>query len=128
MTLFSETILIFISGLMPNLIKKSWTVSNNGAYSILSELSLFRKNILEEDEIFAHYLIVYTQSPIIRTGRIRTDAEFLGKFKNRALGSSNLRTTSKNLRTTSAQIYKAKNQELLPCQRALLYLHFSIRL
>jgi hypothetical protein len=50
------------------------------------------------------------QSPIIRTGRIRTDVEFLGKFKNRALGSSNSRTTSKNLRTTSAQIFKAKNQ------------------
>ena len=49
----------------------------------------------------------------IRTGRIRTDAEFFGKFKNRALGSSNLRTTSKNLRTASAQIFKAKNRALL---------------
>jgi hypothetical protein len=53
---------------------------------------------------------MYTQSPIIRTGRIRTAAEFLGKFKNRAVGSSNLRTTSKNLRTATAQIFKAKNQ------------------
>ena len=52
----------------------------------------------------------YTQSPFIRTSPIRTGAEFLGKFKNRALGGSNLRTTSKNLRTASAQIFKAKNQ------------------
>ena len=52
----------------------------------------------------------YTQSPIIRTGRISSGAEFLGKFKNRALGSSNLRTTTKNLRTATAQIFKAKNQ------------------
>ena len=56
----------------------------------------------------------YTQSLIIRTGCIRTDAGFLGKFKNQALGSSNLRTTSKNLRTASAQIFKAKNRVLLP--------------
>jgi hypothetical protein len=34
----------------------------------------------------------------------------MGKFKNRALGGSNLKTTSKNLRTASAQIFKAKNQ------------------
>ena len=54
--------------------------------------------------------IIYTQSPFIRTSLIRTGAEFLGKFKNRALGGSNLRTTSKNLRTASAQIFKAKNQ------------------
>ena len=54
--------------------------------------------------------IIYTQSPFIRTSLIRTGAEFLGKFKNLALSSSNLRTTSKNLRTTSAQIFKAKNQ------------------
>ena len=52
----------------------------------------------------------YTQSPIIRTGPIRLGAEFWGKFKTRALGSSNLRTTSKNLRTASPQIFKAKNQ------------------
>ena len=58
--------------------------------------------------------IGYTQSPIIRTGPIRLGAEFLGKFKTRALGSSNLRTTSKNLRTASAQIFKAKNRVLLP--------------
>ena len=50
-----------------------------------------------------------TQSPMIRTSLIRTDAECLGKFKHRALGSSNLSTTSKNLRTTRAQIFKAKN-------------------
>ena len=51
-----------------------------------------------------------TQSPFIRTSLIRLSAEFLGKFKTRALGGSNLRTTSKNLRTASAQIFKAKNQ------------------
>ena len=56
----------------------------------------------------------YTQSLFIRTGPIRLGAEFWGKFKTRALGSSNLRTTSKNLRTASAQIFKAKNQVLLP--------------
>ena len=55
------------------------------------------------------YLTSYTQSPFIRTSLIRTGVEFLGKFKNRALGGSNLRTTSKNLRTASAQIFKAKN-------------------
>ena len=47
----------------------------------------------------------YTQSSFIRTS-----AEYLGKFKNRALGGSNLRATSKNLRTTSTQIFKANNQ------------------
>ena len=52
----------------------------------------------------------YTQSPFIRTSLIRTSAKFLGKFKIRALGGSNLRTTSKNLRTASDQIFKAKNQ------------------
>ena len=51
----------------------------------------------------------YTQSLIIRTDPIRLGAEFWGKFKTRALGSSNLRTTSKNLRTTRVQIFKDKN-------------------
>ena len=40
----------------------------------------------------------YTQYPIIRNGLIRNSAEFLGKFKKRALGRSNLRNASKNLR------------------------------
>ena len=31
----------------------------------------------------------YTQYPIIRNGLIRNNAEFLGKFKKRALGRSN---------------------------------------
>ena len=53
---------------------------------------------------------LYTQSPIIKTSRIRTADEFLGKFTNQAVGSSNLRTTSKNLRTATAQIFKAKNR------------------
>ena len=35
--------------------------------------------------------IMYTQSPIIRNGPIRLGVEFLGKFKKRALGRSNLR-------------------------------------
>ena len=56
----------------------------------------------------------YTQSPFIRTGPIRLGAVFWGKFKTRALGSSNLRTTSKNLKTASAQIFKAKNRVLSP--------------
>ena len=40
----------------------------------------------------------YTQYLIIRNGHIRNSAEFLGKFKKRALGRSNLRNASKNLR------------------------------
>ena len=40
----------------------------------------------------------YTQYPIIRNGLIRNSAEFLGKFKKRALSMSNLRNASKNLR------------------------------
>jgi hypothetical protein len=40
----------------------------------------------------------YTQSLIIRNGLIRLGAEFLGEFKKRALGRSNLRNASKNLR------------------------------
>ena len=40
----------------------------------------------------------YTQYPIIRNGLIRNSAEFLGKFKKRALSGSNLRNASKNLR------------------------------
>ena len=43
-------------------------------------------------------LFPYTQYPIIRNGLIRNSAEFLGKFKKRALGRSNLRNASKNLR------------------------------
>merc|ERR1712086_607054 len=66
-----------------------------------------------KDEHF-HSSCQYTQSPIIRTGPIRLGAEFWGKFKTRALGSSNLRTTSKNLRNASTQIFKAKNRVLLP--------------
>ena len=43
-------------------------------------------------------LILYTQYPIIRNSLIRNSAEFLWKFKKRALGRSNLRNASKNLR------------------------------
>ena len=42
--------------------------------------------------------VYYTQYPIIRNGLIRNSAEFLGKFKKRALSGSNLRNASKNLR------------------------------
>ena len=63
--------------------------------------------------VLAHYPD-YTQSPIISTSLKSTDAELLGKFKHRALGSSNLSTTSKNLSTTRAQIFKAKNRVFLP--------------
>jgi hypothetical protein len=42
---------------------------------------------------------IYTQYPVIRNGLIRNSAEFLGKFKKRALGRSNLRNASKNLKT-----------------------------
>ena len=42
--------------------------------------------------------LMYTQYPIIRNSLIRNGAEFLGKFKKRALGRSNLRNASKNLR------------------------------
>ena len=41
----------------------------------------------------------YTQYPIIRNGHIRNRAEFLGKFKKRALGGSNLRNAPKNFRS-----------------------------
>ena len=40
----------------------------------------------------------YTQYPIIRNGLIRNSAEFLGKFKKRALSESNLRNALKKLR------------------------------
>ena len=39
----------------------------------------------------------YTQYPIIRNGLKRNSAEFLEKFKKRALGRSNLRNASNNL-------------------------------
>ena len=42
--------------------------------------------------------IKYTQYPIIRNGLIRNSADFLWKFKKRALGRTNLRNASKNLR------------------------------
>ena len=41
---------------------------------------------------------IFSQYPIIRNGLIRNSAEFLGKFKKRALSGSNLRNASKNLR------------------------------
>ena len=73
-------------------------------------LIIIRKYIVNFGKVGTYLLMYYTQSPFIRTSLIRISAEFLGKFKTRALGAANLRTTSKNLRTASAQIFKAKNQ------------------
>ena len=87
--------------------------SKEGAF-ILSVTTAFFSVKSRKDRSLSSLTYVYTQSPIIRTSPIRLDPEILGKFKTRALGSSNLRTTSKNLRTASAQIFKAKNQVLLP--------------
>ena len=38
-----------------------------------------------------HYIKEYTQSPIIKNGPIRNDAEIFGKFKERTLSRSKLR-------------------------------------
>jgi hypothetical protein len=88
-----------------SLISLTTTVCKGGFIYILFSKSLNSTN-------FHPFPIqtLYTHFPIIRTSRIRTAAEFLGKFKSRAVGSSNLRTTSKNLRTATAQIVKAKNR------------------
>ena len=50
----------------------------------------------------------YTQYPIIRNGLIRNSAEFLGKFKKRALGRSNLRNASNNLRNGQRSDFQTK--------------------
>jgi hypothetical protein len=47
----------------------------------------------------------YTQSPIMRTSLIRIDAEFLGKFKHRALGSSNLKFIHSEKATKFCKIF-----------------------
>ena len=60
-------------------------------YAPLSHFGTINRNLV-------HPTIPYTQYPIIRNGLIRNSAEFLGKFKKRALGRSNLRNASKNLR------------------------------
>ena len=99
---------------MKNLMKvyrrdSSWPFSGITKASMAKERSLKSTKLIKvvyKVEVAAGE---YTQSPFIRTTSIRLDAEILGKFKTRALGSSNLRTTSKNLRTTRAQIFKAKN-------------------
>ena len=49
----------------------------------------------------------YTQYPIIRNNLIRNSPEFLGKFKKRALGSSNLRNSSKNLRNSQCSNFQS---------------------
>ena len=54
--------------------------------------------VLSNKIILIFFYLNYTQYPIIRNGLIRNSAEFLGKFKKRALGRSNLRNASKNLR------------------------------
>ena len=49
------------------------------------------------DSLFPTCLLLfsshYTQSPIIKNGPIRNDAEILGKFKERTLSRSKLRNT-----------------------------------
>ena len=52
-------------------------------------------------------IIHYTQYPIIRNGLIRNSAEFLGKFKKRALDRSNLRNASKNLRNSQCSDFQS---------------------
>ena len=49
----------------------------------------------------------YTQYPIVRNGLIRNSAEFLGKFKKRALSGSNLRNASKNLRNSQCSDFQS---------------------
>ena len=61
--------------------------------------SSFLKTVLKPSAVtYDVQKVKYTQYPIIRNGLIRNSAEFLGKFKKRALGRSNLRNASKNLR------------------------------
>ena len=55
-------------------------------------------NLVDSGTKDAEVKFIYTQYPIIRNGLIRNSAEFLGKFKKRALSRSNLRNASKNLR------------------------------
>ena len=49
----------------------------------------------------------YTQYPIIRNGLIGNSAQFLGKFKKRALGSSNLRNAPKKLRNSQCSNFQS---------------------
>ena len=56
----------------------------------------FKIDILSH--LICNILEPYTQYPIIRNGLIGNSAQFLGKFKKRALGRSNLRNASKNVR------------------------------
>ena len=60
--------------------------------------NLLGRIILKLEEEIEQRRDFYMQHPIIRNGHIRNRAEFLGKFKKRALGRSNLRNASKNLR------------------------------
>ena len=69
-------------------------LSNLLIFAVKKLVHLFQRNQIVVIEIS----MVYTQYPIIRNGLIRNSAEFLGKFKKRALGRSNLRNASKNLR------------------------------
>ena len=54
----------------------------------------------------------YTKSPIIRNSPIRLGVEFRGKFKQRALGRSNLRDTSKNAQCSDFQLKAKKLQHI----------------
>jgi hypothetical protein len=56
------------------------------------------QNLMKDQALSALPHVVtlqYTQSPIIRNGHTRLDAEFWGKFKKQELGRSNLRNASK---------------------------------
>ena len=49
----------------------------------------------------------YTKYLIIKNGHIRNGAEFWGKFKKRALGSSNLRNAFKNIRNAQCSDFQS---------------------
>ena len=56
----------------------------------------------------------YMQYLIIRNGLIRNSPEFLGKFKKRALGRSNLRNASKKLKKRSVLRFSKLRNEQYP--------------
>ena len=70
---------------------------------------------------------VYTQYPIIRNGLIRNSAEFLRKFKKRALGRSNLRNASKKLKKRSVlRFSKLRNEQYLSFVCNFIFFSFFI--
>ena len=59
-------------------------------------------------------MLLITQYPIIRNGLIRNSAEFLGKFKKRALGKSNLRNAAEDLRNGRPFLFRVDFSEEIP--------------